>query len=171
MRRFIISSLAMMLSAAAVACSNDSANGTDNTATADAANEAAAKAAKAAYLAGINSNNVDQFLSTVTDDVVFVAPNTPALVGKAAVSAWVREYLAAYQTVWQKKSEEFVVVGDLAYERYSYKSVDTPRASGPAAGAGVYTDTGNGINIYRRGTNGKWLLARDSWASSNPAAK
>lgn len=154
--------LATML-AATQACSDDARS-------VSAADEVAAKQAKVAYLAGINSNNLNQFLATITDDAVFVAPNTPALVGKTAVGEWVKGYLDAYQTTWEKHTEEFVVRGDLAYERYSYKSVDTPRTGGPVAGTPVVTDRGNGLNIYRRGTDGAWKLARDSWASAGVSA-
>lgn len=165
MRRSIPSLFFVSVFAVLQACSN--AN--DPSAADSAANEAAAKQAKVAYLAGINSNNLNQFVATITDDVVYVAPNTPVLVGKAVVREWVRGYLDAYQTRWEKKTEEFIVRGDLAYERYSYKSVDTPRASGPAAGTGVVTDQGSGLNIYRRGVDGVWKLARDSWASAGAA--
>ena len=61
-----------------------------------AQNEAAARHAKVAYLAGINSNDLEQFLATISDDVVYVAPNAAAIVGKEAVTAWVRDYMAAY---------------------------------------------------------------------------
>lgn len=167
MRRSFLA-VVVLASVASQACNSTSPtqNGDSVVQQADsAANEAAAKQAKTAYLAGINSNNLQQFLSTITDDVVYVAPNTPVLVGKAAVGEWVKGYMEAYQTRWEKKTEEFIVRGDLAYERYSYKSVDTPRASGPAAGTPVVTDSGNGINVYRRGADGTWKLARDSWAT------
>lgn len=159
--------LLVIATVATAACNSGSPTALDSSvARADSvANDAAAKQAKVAYLAGINSNNLGQFLSTLTEDVVYVAPNTPVLIGKAAVGEWVRGYLDAYVTRWEKKTEEFVVRGDLAYERYSYKSVDTPRAGGPAAGTPVVTDTGNGLNVYRKGIDGVWKLARDSWAT------
>jgi hypothetical protein len=43
-------------------------------------------------------------------------------------------YFEAHQTVWLKTSVEFIVWDDWAYERYTYRSVDTPRPRGPAAG-------------------------------------
>lgn len=130
-----------------------------------AANEAAAHRAHTAYLDAINSNDLDRFNATITNDIVYLPPNSPALVGKAVVSEWVKGYLEAYRTVWVKDSLEFVVKDDWAYERYSYKSVDTPRADGPAAGTPVVNDTGNGINIYHRDADGAWRVARDGWAT------
>jgi hypothetical protein len=34
----------------------------------------------------------------------------------------------------------------------------------------VVTDTGDGINIYRRGDDGVWRVARDGWSSDQPRA-
>jgi ketosteroid isomerase-like protein len=135
-----------------------------------AANEAGAEKAHVAYVAAINSNDLAQFNATITDDIVYLPPNSPALVGRAAVSEFAKGYFEAYQTVWVKTSVEFTVRDDLAYERYTYKSVDTPRPGGPAAGTPVVTDTGNGINIYQRGADGKWRVARDGWATDTALA-
>ena len=130
-----------------------------------AANEAAAEQAHVAYVAAINSNDLAQFNAAIADDIVYLPPNSAALVGRAAVSDFAKGYFEAYQTVWVKTAVELVVSNDWAYERYTYKSVDTPRPDGPAAGTPVVTDTGNGINIYQRGADGRWRVARDSWAT------
>ena len=130
-----------------------------------AANEAAAEQAHVTYLAAINSNNLGQFNAAITDDIVYLPPNSAALVGRAAVSDFAKGYFESYQTVWVKTSVEFIVRGDWAYERYTYKSVDTPRPGGPADRTPVVTDAGNGINIYQRGADGKWRVARDGWAT------
>ncbi len=120
----------------------------------------AAQDAHDAYLEAINSNDHDQVLETVTDDIVFLVPNAPAIQGKDAASPWVAGYFEAFETRWQKTSLEFVVADDWAFERYAYRVVNTPRAGGPA-----FIDTGNGINIYRREDDGVWRVARDTWAS------
>lgn len=119
--------------------------------------EIAAHLAHDVYLAAINSNDLDTFLDAVTDDIVFIAPNTPVMVGKAEVGPWVGGYFEAVETKWEKTSVEFVVSGDWAFECYTYIAVDTPRDGGEA-----YTDTGNGINIYRLDDDGIWRVARDA---------
>ena len=77
------------------------------------------------------------------------------MVGKAEVGPWVGGYFEAVETRWEKTSVEFVISRDWAFVRYTYKAIDTPRAGGEA-----YTDTGNGINIYRLGADGTWRVAR-----------
>ncbi len=117
-------------------------------------------AAHDAYVAAINSNDLDRFLSRLTEDVVFQMPGAPEVVGKKAVRDWAAAYLAACQTHWDKTTLGFTVDGDWAFERYTYTSADTDRQTGT-----VTRDTGKGINIYRRGRDGQWRVAVDGWSS------
>jgi ketosteroid isomerase-like protein len=127
--------------------------------------DTAAHAAHDAYINAINSNNLDKYLATITDDIVYLPPNSPAIVGKGEVGPWAQAYFEAFQTQWVKTTIEFVVQGDLAYEWYTYQVTDTPRDGGD-----VTTDSGNGINIYRRGADGTWRVSRDVWATDRPAS-
>jgi ketosteroid isomerase-like protein len=130
-----------------------------------ASTEAIEHAAHGGYVAAINSNDVETLMGSLTDDIVYQAPGGPEVIGKAAVRTWVAGYLAAYRTRWEKTSIGFTVSGDWAFERYTYKSTDTDKKSGA-----VTTDIGKGINIYRRGADGKWRVAIDGWSSDKPAA-
>jgi ketosteroid isomerase-like protein len=117
------------------------------------------------YVTAINSNNLDQLLGMLTDDVVFMSAHEPVMVGKAAVRPWLEGYLKAYKTQWDKPVQEFLVTGEWAFERYSYKSSDTPRDGGPAI-----DDTGWGFVVYHHDADGKWRVARDAWGPDHPAA-
>jgi ketosteroid isomerase-like protein len=125
---------------------------------------AIAHEAHAAYVAAINSNDVDSLMAVLTDDVVFQAPNAPELVGKAALRPWAEGYVSAYTFRWEKTTLEFIIAGDWAIERYAYKSHDVPKAGGPAI-----DDVGKGINIYHHDADGRWRVARDAWSSDLPA--
>ena len=122
------------------------------------------RAAHGGYVAAINSNDMAKLMAVVTDDIVYQAPGGPEVVGRAAVREWVGGYLAAYRTHWEKTSIGFTVSGDWAFERYTYKSTDTDRKTGA-----VSTDVGKGVNIFRRGSDGKWRVAVDGWSSDTPA--
>ncbi|MFG0329944.1 MAG: nuclear transport factor 2 family protein [Phycisphaerales bacterium] len=119
-----------------------------------------------AFVDAINSNDLDTFLSSVTDDVVFMPPHGPRLVGRAEVAPWAAGYLDAYSIHWTKTTLEFVVSGDWAFEQYSYESADTPRDGGGE----VVRDRGKGIAIFRREADGVWRVARDAWNSDLPAS-
>ena len=127
-------------------------------------NDAAAHQAHEAYVTAINSNNLESLLGMLTEDVVFLSAHEPVMVGKAAVRPWLKAYLKAYKTHWDKPVQEFVVNGDWAFERYSYTSTDTPMAGG-----NLVTDTGWGLVIYHRDADGKWRVARDAWGPDHPA--
>ena len=159
------------------------------------ATDSAVHHAHEAYLTSINSNDVARFLTTVTDDIVFLPPNSEPIAGKEAVGAWVAGYFEAIQTVWTKTTVELVVADGLAYEWYRYHVVDTPRDGGESAKIdGPYyfftlikrlremrekhysllrgffhgaTDTGNGVNIYRIDADGTWRVWRDIWATAS----
>lgn len=131
---------------------------------ATAATDAAAHQAHEAYVTAINSNDLDDLLGMLTDDVVFLSAHEPVLVGKTAVKPWLEAYLKTYRTHWDKPVHEFVVNDEWAFERYSYKSTDTPLAGGPPV-----EDTGWGLLIYHHDADGKWRVARDAWGPDHPA--
>ena len=81
-------------------------------------------------MTAINSNNLDSLLGMLTDDVVFLSAHEPVMVGKTAVRPWLEGYLKAFKTHWDKPVQEFVLNGDWAFERYSYRSTDTPLTGG-----------------------------------------
>ena len=116
------------------------------------------------YVNAINSNNLDSLMAMLTDDVVYQAPNGPEVVGKAAVREWGKAYLDAYTIHWEKRTLDFIIAGDWAFERYGYKEHDVPKAGGAAM-----DDVGKGLNVYRRGADGRWRVARDTWNSDLPA--
>jgi ketosteroid isomerase-like protein len=126
----------------------------------DSATQATARQAHEAYTTAINSNNLQSLLAMFSDDVVFLSPNEPVVVGKAAVRAWYAAYLKAFRIHWDKTAKEFTVAGEWALERYSYQENDKPRGGGAAV-----TDTGKGLIIYHRDSDGKWRVARDAWNS------
>ena len=142
------------------ACGTPAPQSTANTAAADAT----AHQAHEAYVTAINSNKLDSLLGMLTEDVVYLSAHEAPMVGKAAVRPWLEAYLRAYKTHWDKPVQEFVVNGDWAFERYSYKSTDTP-----LAGGAIVEDTGWGLVIYHHDADGKWRVARDAWGPDHPA--
>jgi ketosteroid isomerase-like protein len=60
----------------------------------------------------------------------------------------------------------FTVIGDWAFDCYTYKSKDVEKKT-----SAVSTDQGKGVNIFRRGADGKWRVAIDGWSSDTPVAK
>ncbi len=117
------------------------------------------------YLERINSNDLDTVMAGFTDDVVFQAPHGPEVAGKAALREWIGGYLAAFDTQWVKTSQDMIVSGDYAIERYAYQSTDTSKADGA-----VHTDEGKGLIVYHKERDGVWRVTRDAWSTNLPMA-
>lgn len=157
--------LGLVISAAATSCAPSRQAPAESSSVAALDTAAIARELHESYENAINSNNLDSLLSMLTDDVVYLSPHEPAVVGKAAVRSWGEAYLGAYRIHWDKTTVEFRLAGDWAIERYAYKESDQPKAGGP-----LLTDTGKGLNIYHHDADGKWRVARDAWNSDLPAA-
>jgi ketosteroid isomerase-like protein len=127
---------------------------------------AGAERAHTAYVAAINSNNIDSLMAVMAEDVVFLPPHEAALVGKVQVRQWGDGYFKTYRTHWDKTTRELTVTADWAFERYEYVSTVTPIAGGAAV-----TDKGKGLVLYHRDADGVWRVARDTWNSDYPVTR
>ena len=154
------------IAALVAACSAPSSESKPAPADSAAINEAAHHAHEN-YVRVINSNNIDSLTSMFTDDVIFLAANSKPIIGKAAVREWADGYYKAFHTHWDKPVQEFVISGDYAFERYNYTSTDTPITGG----AKPVVDTGWGLVIYHRETDGVWRVARDAFGPDHAPAK
>ena len=135
-----------------------------------AAVQAAVAAAHDRYVAAMNANNVDTWLASLSDDVVYFVPNRPAVVGKPAVRDWTLRYLQEVTTHWTKTPDAFVVSGDWAFARYVFSVSDSVVIRDPETdGGGTANDSGWGFVVYRRDADGVWRVARDGWGSDRPA--
>ena len=56
--------------------------------------------------------------------------------------------------------DEYILSGDLAVHRYSYKIDLKPREGGP-----IVTEIGHGIKIYKKHIDGGWRLQYDIWTN------
>jgi len=131
---------------------------------------AAVKVAHDAYVAAINANAPEPWIAALSDDVVYFVPNRPAVVGKAAVGAWVVGYLGEVTTHWTKSVEDVAVSGDWAFARYFYTASDSIIIRDPETeGGGTASDSGWGFLVYHRAADGQWRVARDGWGSDRPA--
>jgi uncharacterized protein (TIGR02246 family) len=114
----------------------------------------------------IIAGDTERYLTLITDDVVLMPPNGPAVSGKEAVGVWNRAMSGQVRiTEYVSRDDEVVVAGDWAFRRATVDWTITPSAGGSSI-----RDTGKYIIIYRRQRDGSWKVARDIW-SSNTAAR
>ena len=116
-------------------------------------------------IAAINAGSVEGFLTVLTEDVIGMPPNEPAIIGKDAVGSWMQNLLDQFAVQADYTASDIVVAGDWAFEHFSGNWTLTPKAGGePIA------ETFKGIHIYQRQADGSWKIAWDTWNSDNPPA-
>jgi uncharacterized protein (TIGR02246 family) len=113
-----------------------------------------------AAIAGDDDANVLR----VTDDIIWMEPNKPAIVGKDAL-------LESFQSSsedhsWQDMKtivEEIRILGDWAYVRSSYSAAMVPKDGGDPV-----PRIGKIVDIFERQPDGSWKMARDIYNSDLP---
>lgn len=127
-----------------------------------AADVAAVNAVRQAEVAAITSG--DTTLPFVTDDVVFMPPNEPRIVGVAAARSWAAGFLGAVTVQAITYGEtNITITGDWAIEPYTGSLTVLPAGATEAV-----TEALKGVHIYRKGADGSWKMAVDIWNSDAP---
>jgi len=120
------------------------------------ADERAIREVHTAWIDAVNAGDLVRLLTLMADDVVFVNPGR-APFGRDGFPAG---FSAAHQQSRIRcvsELEEVVVAGVVAYTLCRDSLSVTPRAGGDATKL-----AGHRITIYRKQTDGRWLLARDA---------
>lgn len=121
--------------------------------------EQAVRDVVAKWMEASKAGDVDTVLTLMTDDVVFLQPGQPPMIGKAAYAekAQPQRGLQSQPLKIDGASEiqEVQVVGDLAYLWAKLSVTVTPPGSAPIRRAG------HTLTVFRK-QGDRWLLARDA---------
>ena len=140
--------------AAVLACSPERSTADD---------EAAIHQIRGRELEAFSQGRVDDLLAVLTEDVVFMPPNEPQVVGSNALRTWAQGIADQFTVTGAYTDSNVVVAEDWAFERYTGILTLTPRGGGAAIG-----DRIKGIHVYRRQPDGSWRIALDIW-NAEPA--
>ncbi len=123
--------------------------------------EAVLEAGAALFMEAFNTENADALAALFTEDGVMLPPNAPAIFGRDAIRAGNREEFASADVAIELEDLEIKVEGNLGYKagRYRVRAEDDQ-----------LIDRGKYIEIWRK-VGGQWLIHRDIWNSSMPAAE
>lgn len=114
----------------------------------------------AAAMAG----DVDAYLSFLTEDMVYMPPDAPAMTSKAEVAEFLRgAFASATFDITIDEPDEIVVAGPWAFARYHVSLVAHPMDGS----ADVAMDR-KCLDIWRRQPDGTWKAHRHMW-NDNPA--
>ena len=122
-----------------------------------AEDEATIRTASEAYVKLVRYADWKTLDQLITDDVIWMRPNAPALEGRQALMDWVEANWSAIPE-FELTPVEIEVLGDIAFVRGTYKSV-----------SGEVTVVGKYMEIRRRQADGTWPIARTIWNRDAPA--
>ena len=118
-----------------------------------------------AWKQAYNAGDVAAVANLYADDAVLSAPGEPVVLGKAAIHRYFVDTMAKFATagliVHDQPMGDIVTSCDLAWQWQTYEVVDK---------AGNVVDSGRLVTLLRR-TNGKWLIAGDTWNSNGAPAR
>ncbi len=147
------------LSVMAGACAKPAATPADTS-----ADEAAINAVLQRESMMLATGNADSVLTVYTDDVKFLPPNEPMVDGAAAAKAWAGGMFAQMTLTAKYTSSIVAVSGDMAVDRYTATLTITPK------GGAAMSEQIKGIHVLRKGADGSWKIAVDTWNSDAPPA-
>ncbi len=112
----------------------------------------------------MESGDIDRYLAVLTDDAIFLPPNSPSKTG-AELRSWLRGFLEGFRVEWLSfVSTEMLIAGEMAFHSYTYTWRVCARAGGEPTIA-----AGKGVHLLRRQLDGSWRIAREIW-NGNPAS-
>ena len=103
------------------------------------------------------AGEVETVLSLMTEDVVFLVAGQPPMKGRESFERGLRGLLAQHRIESTGEIQEVEVCGNLGYCWTKLTIRIIPRAGGSAASRG-----GSALSIFRRQSNGSWVLSRDA---------
>lgn len=118
--------------------------------------ERAIREMHATWIEAVNAGDLDLLLTLMADDVVFLNPGR-APFGRDGFPAGFSSAHQQSRIRCISELEEVVVVGEVAHTLCRDSLSMTPRAGGEATEL-----AGHRITIYRKQSDGRWLLARDA---------
>ena len=122
--------------------------------------ERAIRGVHSAWIDAVNAGDLGRLLTLMADDCLFLSPGQAPL-GRDGFSPG---FSAAHQQArihCVSELEDIVVVGEVAYTLSRDSLSVIPRDSGEAGGEAAQL-AGHRITVYRKQSDGRWLLARDA---------
>ena len=119
--------------------------------------EEAIRALIARWSEATRAGDVDTVLSLMAPDATFLMAGQAPMVGHEAFAASLRGVLTDHLVESTSEVDEVAVSGDMAYCRTRLSVMITSRHGKPPL-----QRTGHTLTIFRKGSDGKWLLSRDA---------
>jgi uncharacterized protein (TIGR02246 family) len=127
-----------------------------------AADRAAAQTMDSAFAMAFAAGDVAGMTAAYAPDAMLLPPNMPMAKGKDQIRTWMQGMASQKGTI-QLTQESADGSGDFMYTTGRYHIQMLPAETGAS-------EDGKYLQVFRRGTDGKWMLAAEGWSANAPAA-
>ena len=129
----------------------------------DARDIEAVNALLAEHVAAVNSGDMTANLAGFTEDLVYLPPEGPPVLGKPALASFIKSFYDAFDAEIEMVPEETVVSGDWAFQWGTITGIVRP-----LEGGGATVLDWKYMYLYQRQPDGTWKIARDIYNSNVP---
>lgn len=113
------------------------------------------------HIAAVNAGDVDGIMAHVTEDIVYMPPDTEAVTGARALESFLKDYYGRFDVEMIVYASETVVAGEWAFERGVLSGTSRPSEGGAAEPMSLKY-----LRVLRRQEGGGWKIARDMFNSN-----
>jgi ketosteroid isomerase-like protein len=124
--------------------------------------EATLMATSRAWAQAAASGDLERVVGFWADDAIVLAPDQPAVVGKAAIREFVKQSTAIpqFSITWEPEQARIAASGELGY------LVEHNRVTFADSTGVRHTQFGKGVTIWRKDASGAWKCIVDTWNNS-----
>ena len=125
------------------------------------ADRAKASQIDSAFAAAFAAGDVAGMTAAYAPDAMLLPPNMPMAKGTDQIHTWMQAMASQKGTI-QLTQESADGAGDFMYTTGRYHIQMLPAEPGAS-------EDGKYLQVFRRGTDGKWMLAAEGWSANAPA--
>lgn len=107
--------------------------------------------------AAFSEGDVDELVALFSDDAVILPPGAPSVSGESAMREWAQGMADEFTISGEYTGSEVELVGEVAVEAYT-GNLELTDANGESTSMPI-----QGIHVYRRQSDGSWLITHDVW--------
>lgn len=111
----------------------------------------------ATWMRATREDDVESVLALMAEDVVFLRPGSPPLRGRDTFAAASRSAVGKVKIDGKSEIQEILIAGDYAFCWNRLTVTITSTQGGEAK-----TRAGDVLSVFRRESEGRWVLARDA---------
>ena len=119
------------------------------------------------YVANNNAGDFDSFGSFWTEDVIWLPPSAPIVIGKAAILDYARPFFTQYNIDQNITVEEVKVADSFAYIRIAANEKYTPTADDTEP----IVIRNKGILLLSKESDGSWAATHCIWNYNSPSSQ